>query len=394
MPKLLKWKRFVMGALKKGALVLAFAAVAFTGYKVLAPKTAETALPPNKTAVTQPVDYNAQAQEKVRQQNEYNQKRTDWAKKTPEQRAIEFDARNAATEQVHTFDLKKDLDAGKVAQEQFDKFKQQNDAFVASIRAKYAGTANLSAFEQAFNAELAKAGYDPSGNPYVGTTEPATQPTTRPGRVTSRDLIPGVIALADALFTDNVQVIGPSSTDANLRGTTVRGQVFEGGPTQNITTISGSALTAKGAYAFNGKLIINGDVPPGVRLNVKDGKLVINGNVGDGVTINVKQPEKMVSPGTTHVEKVPGYGYDSRPSQEHPSQYTYHYGYRRDGATRNVADPPRSEGLLYKNDQDPAIKITGTVGLNVKANTNGGKVAVNTASVQKPAATKTSGGPK
>jgi hypothetical protein len=185
------------------------------------------------------------------------------------------------------------------------------------------------------------------------------------------------------MLAGGAQSIGPDSRDAALGGVTTREVVFPGGPVQNSTRIAASALKSGQKYAFEGKLTIDGDLPPDVTLNIINGKLVLNGSVGAGNIIKVQQPSDIVGAqtvsGGTHPEKYPCYNNAAAPSQGRPGDYSYHYGYRQDGCTKDVPNAPKTIGgheeLRYK-DTEPAVKITGTAPADAQIQTNGGKIAI------------------
>ncbi|TAL30248.1 MAG: hypothetical protein EPN97_12550 [Alphaproteobacteria bacterium] len=189
--------------------------------------------------------------------------------------------------------------------------------------------------------------------------------------------------LIGAMLQDGYQPIGPGSPDAALGGVTTREAIFPGGPVQNSTRIASSALKSGEKYAFEGKLIIDGDLPPNVTLHIANGKLVLNGSAGAGSVIKVQQPSDVVGgqtvSGGTHQEKYPCWNNAPGPSQNRPSDYSYHYGYRQDGCTKDVPNEPKVVGgheeLRYK-DADPAVKITGTAAADAQITTNGGKIAI------------------
>lgn len=173
------------------------------------------------------------------------------------------------------------------------------------------------------------------------------------------------IALA---FSSGGQVIGPrvEITRSSWRYTN-RGNL-EGRSDGNIITINGRYLKIDTSYQADGKVIINGDVPQGAKLNV-DGEIVINGDVGPGASINVDVPLVTHNVTTTEAGYCYGYGYTFGINYEGKleSGYKYYYGYHSNcSITRTYID-----GLQY-DDPDAAIQINGTVSPDVKLETRGG----------------------
>lgn len=173
------------------------------------------------------------------------------------------------------------------------------------------------------------------------------------------------IALA---FSSGGQVIGPESKSPDLRGDIQIGEIWKGAPDGNIITINGRYLKIDTSYQADGKVIINGDVPQGAKLNV-DGEIVINGDVGPGASINVDVPLVTHNVTTTEAGYCYGYGYTFGINYEGKleSGYKYYYGYHPNcSITRTYID-----GLQY-DDPDAAIQINGTVSPDVKLETRGG----------------------
>lgn len=168
-----------------------------------------------------------------------------------------------------------------------------------------------------------------------------------------------VLAFTAALAGCGPSAIGPKAETPDLRGETTLAEVFNGGPRQYMTRISGAALHEKESYAASGRLEIDGDVPAHVSITVRDGKLVVNGNVGDGARIDVSQPI------ATHNERYPDfcYGYDFMAGK-------FKYSYKFTGCDHTVVD-----GLRY-DDPDPAVSITGSAGQDVRITTPG-RIVVN-----------------
>jgi hypothetical protein len=369
--------------IKKGALILAFAA-ACGGMAGCDRKPA--AAPAAPQATTQTADT-----VKVEPTAEELQ-----AKAEREARRM---GRDAADYQIRTEELKKELAAGNITQQDFDKGVKEDDDMIAARRQFYIGKPNLQDFDAAFAEDVTKAGYQVPANLAGGaatqsTTAPAPEPEKQPK---SQEILKALAPVIDAMLNDNSKIIGPEASEAALGGQTAREQIFPGGPVQNSTRISASALKSGEKYFFNGKLTIDGNLPPNVTLNIRDGKLVLNGNAGAGDVINVTQPTVVVGAttvtGGTHPEKYPCWNNAPGPSQDKPSDYSYHYGYRQDGCTKDVPNAPTTTGgheeLKYK-DADPAVRITGVVAPDARIKTNGGKVATGApaTTTTKPAATQ------
>ncbi|MEZ0226953.1 MAG: hypothetical protein ACAH83_20545 [Alphaproteobacteria bacterium] len=323
----------------------------------------------------------------------------DASRLTPEQRTLYRQASEAALYQKRTADLKKELDEKHITKEVYDQGVKENDDQIIQRRQQYVGTPTLALFDAFFRNELRVMGIAvPEKLPEAPKVveQPTPEAGTPPAPVTSpepqaQNLKPGSQQILEALapligemLAGGAQPIGPGAPDAALGGVTTREEIFPGGPIQNNTRIKSSALQSGQKYVFEGKLTIDGDLPPNVTLNVLNGKLVLNGNAGAGSVIKVQQPSDIVGGqtvgGGTHPEKYPCYNNAAGPSQGRPSDYSYHYGYRQDGCTKDVPNATKTVGgheeLRYK-DTDPAIKITGTAAADAQITTNaGGKVTI------------------
>lgn len=323
---------------------------------------------------------------------------------TPAQRTVWRQAAEAALYQKRNADLKIELDAGHIKKDVYEQGVKEDDDRIIQRRQQYVGTPTVTYFDALFKAELKQMGVAapakmpeapkvaaPATAPEaVKTPEPAkTEPVKAPEpqaqnvKPGSQQILEALAPLIGAMLSDGYTPIGPGSPDAALGGVTTREAIFPGGPVQNSTRIKASALKSGEKYAFYGKLTIDGDLPPKVTLNVINGKLVLNGNAGAGSVIKVQQPSDIVGGQTvssgTHPEKYPCWNNAPGPSQDKPSDYSYHYGYRPDGCTKDVPNAPKVVGgheeLRYK-DTDPAVKITGTAASDAQITANGGKVTI------------------
>lgn len=151
------------------------------------------------------------------------------------------------------------------------------------------------------------------------------------------------------------QNIGPNADTPQLRGETTITEVFNGAGMGQQTRIAGSALQAKESYNASGRIIIDGNVPDGAKINISSGELLVTGKVGNNVSINVGQPI------ATHTEKQTGwcYGYDFASGK-------FEYSYKMTPR----CDVTITDGLVY-HDHDAAVEIAGGIGTNVRIYTPG-----------------------
>jgi len=150
--------------------------------------------------------------------------------------------------------------------------------------------------------------------------------------------------------------IGPSAERDELKGSVAQEQVFTGGPAQAHTTLSARFLESGKSYRVRGALTIEGNVPEKTSITVYDGELTVNGKVGKDARLQVSIPL------VTHTETSTGPGYCHRMGFDGKVGYGYsNFCYN----TKTIVD-----GLKY-DDPDPAIRITGTTGENVRLSTDG-----------------------
>lgn len=146
--------------------------------------------------------------------------------------------------------------------------------------------------------------------------------------------------------------IGPGAERDELKGSVRHEQVFTGGPQQPHTTLSARFLEAGRSYRVQGALTIEGDVPEKTSITVYNGELTVNGRVGDGARLQANIPL------VTHTESYRGPGY----CMKFNGQFGYSNFCRH---TKTIVD-----GLKY-DDPDPAIRISGSMGENVRLVTDG-----------------------
>jgi hypothetical protein len=146
--------------------------------------------------------------------------------------------------------------------------------------------------------------------------------------------------------------IGPTAERDELKGSTRQEQVFTGGPEQTHTTLRASFLESGRSYRVTGALTIEGDIPEKASVTVYNGELTVNGKVGKDASLHVRVPL------VTHRESSRGPGY----CMKFNGQFGYSNFCRH---TKTIVD-----GLKY-DDPDPAIRITGTTGENVRLSTDG-----------------------
>jgi hypothetical protein len=158
--------------------------------------------------------------------------------------------------------------------------------------------------------------------------------------------------------------IGPSAERDELKGSVAQEQVFTGGPAQAHTTLSARFLESGKSYRVRGALTIEGNVPEKTSITVYDGELTVNGKVGKDASLHVRVPL------VTHTETSRGPGY----CMKFNGQFGYSNFCRH---SKTVVD-----GLKY-DDPDPAIRITGTTGENVRLSTDGA-IEVRGRTVQPP----------
>ncbi len=139
----------------------------------------------------------------------------------------------------------------------------------------------------------------------------------------------------------SMDAIGPEAAVPSLRGDTSMTYVFKDEPKlRPHTRISAAMLRAHQTYRAEGVLIIEGNLPAGVTLDIANGKLVVTGNVGDDTRITVTQP----------VESFPEY-------QDIPC----------DGpATTTVCHEKVTVTRRRFSGGDPAVEIKGTAGSNLR----------------------------
>ncbi|MFN7112918.1 MAG: hypothetical protein ACK4PK_00995 [Alphaproteobacteria bacterium] len=146
--------------------------------------------------------------------------------------------------------------------------------------------------------------------------------------------------------------IGPTAERDELKGSVRQEQVFTGGPVQTHTTLRADFLEAGRSYRVTGALTIEGDIPEKISLTVHQGELTVNGKVGKDASLRVNVP--LVT--RTETSRGPGYCY----------RISGGYGYSNFcRKTKTIVD-----GLKY-DDPDPAIRITGSIGDNVRLSTDG-----------------------
>jgi hypothetical protein len=89
----------------------------------------------------------------------------------------------------------------------------------------------------------------------------------------------------------SMNAIGPEAAVPALRGDTSMTYVFkDDAKLRPHTRINAALLRAHQTYRAQGVLIIEGNLPDGVTLDIADGKLAVTGNVGDDARITVTQP--------------------------------------------------------------------------------------------------------
>ncbi|MDP2205306.1 MAG: hypothetical protein Q8K65_03270 [Alphaproteobacteria bacterium] len=158
--------------------------------------------------------------------------------------------------------------------------------------------------------------------------------------------------------------IGHGAERDELKGSVRQEQVFTGGPEQTHTTLRASFLESGRSYRVTGALTIEGDIPEKASIIVYNGELTVNGKVGNDASLRVNVP--LVT--HTKTSRGPGYCYKMNGS------YGYSNFCRK---TKTIVD-----GLKY-DDPDPAIRITGTTGENVRLSTDGA-IEVRGRNVQPP----------
>lgn len=158
--------------------------------------------------------------------------------------------------------------------------------------------------------------------------------------------------------------IGPTAERDELKGSTRQEQVFTGGPEQAHTTLRGRFLEAGRSYRVTGALTIEGDVPEKTSITVYNGELTVNGKVGKDASLHVRIPL------VTHTESYRGPGYCMKFNGQFGYSHFCHH-------SKTIVD-----GLKY-DDPDPAIRISGSTGENVRLATDGG-IEVRGRTVQPP----------
>lgn len=146
--------------------------------------------------------------------------------------------------------------------------------------------------------------------------------------------------------------LGPQAETSGLKGDVTYEEVFTGAPAMPHTRLSAQFLQAGQSYRVNGALTIDGNIPERVHLTVHNGELTVNGSVGGQSRIEVNVP--LVTHRQSYSSTCLMYNAALKMSTPYPcTQY------------RTVID-----GLKY-DDPDPAIRITGQAGENVKLSTQG-----------------------
>ncbi len=170
--------------------------------------------------------------------------------------------------------------------------------------------------------------------------------------------IPALLCMLALLGGCSMQAIGPEAAVAALRGDTSMTYVFKDEPKlRPHTRISAAMLRPHLTYRAEGVLIVEGNLPDGVILNIDNGKLVVTGNTGDNVQLTVTQP----------VESFPEY-------QDIPC----------DGPpTVNVCHEKVTITRRSFSGGDPAIDIKGISGDNLRIWTTG-TVRVNGRELKNP----------
>lgn len=146
--------------------------------------------------------------------------------------------------------------------------------------------------------------------------------------------------------------IGAEAENPNLKGNVSYEEVFTGAPAMPHTRLSAQFLQAGQRYRVSGALTIDGNIPERVRLTVDNGELTVNGNVGGQSRIEVNVP--LVTHSQSYSSTCLMYNAALKMSTPYPcTKY------------KTVID-----GLKY-DDPDPAIRITGQAGEDVKLSTQG-----------------------
>jgi hypothetical protein len=105
---------------------------------------------------------------------DYDQPATNF---TPEQRLLRTDALQAANYEKRTAYYSKLLDAKKIKPEEFAAEKKNDDLYIATLRAPYAGQLNQLYFDGFFHHELKKGGFPiPDKMPKLEKNAAATPP--------------------------------------------------------------------------------------------------------------------------------------------------------------------------------------------------------------------------
>lgn len=115
------------------------------------------------------------------------------------------------------------------------------------------------------------------------------------------------------------------------------GNVFDGSDTTHrVLTINSNRLQEGEAYHFsNGLLIVDGDIPARVTLNVDHGKLFVNGSIGEKSDVKVNVP------------------------QNFDIQHDVVYGPM--GVPPIIVNTAIPKDFIYPQDKDPGIVVTGNV---------------------------------
>lgn len=144
--------------------------------------------------------------------------------------------------------------------------------------------------------------------------------------------------------------------EEGLRGETRIEQTYSDGTRENVLVIQGSQLQGENHYVHNGTLRIEGSIPARTAVEVRGGKLEVNGNVGDEAQLEARLPVNTHQ--ETHIVLMPMFISNGK---------TTSVMYIPTPVTSTVED-----GLTHPADTGPAISVSGQIGNNVKATTNGG----------------------
>jgi hypothetical protein len=153
------------------------------------------------------------------------------------------------------------------------------------------------------------------------------------------------------------QHLGSQAEDPALHGTTAITQVYTDSGPENVLTVDGSHLKAGETYAYNGTLVVKGDVPAKTEIDVYNGKLEVTGNVGDKAELDVKLPVRTHEETTIMLMPMTmSCGNNCTTTYLMPMP-----------VTSTIED-----GLLHPGDYGAAVKVDGAIGNKVSVTTNGG----------------------